>query len=134
MSYVGSMTGGQVERFLPGDVVTCTVAAGQAATGGRLVELVTGDRTVQNAAAGSLKVLGVALFDAAAGEKVSVACVGVWNLRAEAAVAAGDYVAAAGTAGNVGSVSPGAFGGASVGLALAAIGAGSVGPVKLLRG
>lgn len=98
---IGSVRGGVVEKFAPADRITFTVAAGQAATGGKLVELVTGqDRQVRTAQQGSLRVIGVALHDAAAGEKVAVACEGVWLLFADGAVAAGDAVEAS-TAGDV---------------------------------
>lgn len=70
-----------------------------AVTAGRLVEM-TANRTVQHAAAASLKVVGVAMqTGSAVGDKISVATGGVWNLTATGAVAAGDQLiaAAAGT-------------------------------------
>lgn len=93
-----STRGGQVEQFSPADRITCTVAAGQTVRGGRLVEL-TGTRTVQEAGAGSNTVLGVAMYDGAAGEKISVATVGVWYLLAGGVITAGAALiaAAAGT-------------------------------------
>lgn len=66
-----------------------TFTASAAVTKGRLVEI-TGNRTVGPAAAGSLKVAGVALKDAAINELVDVADVGVWPLTAGGAIAAGD--------------------------------------------
>lgn len=98
---IGSVRGGVVEKLAPGDRFTATVAAGQAATGGKLVELVPGqDRQVRTAQAGSTRVIGVALHDAAAGEKVTVATEGVWMLYADGNVTAGAVVAAS-SAGDV---------------------------------
>ncbi len=102
--------GGQVEKFLPGDRLTCTASA--AVTGGRLVEL-TGNRTVGPAAAASEKVVGISLYDAAINEKVTIVSEGVWLIRCEATVVAGDYVQAAGAAANAGSVTPVAASGAA---------------------
>jgi len=91
MSYVGGITGGVVERFLPGDRLTCTVAAGQAVVGGNVVEA-TADYTVQQAGAASVVVLGVALHDAAAGTIVTVATAGVWVIISAGAITAGSRV------------------------------------------
>jgi hypothetical protein len=90
---IPAVTGGQVERKAPGDRITFTVKAGQTVRGGRLVEL-TADWEIQEAAANSLKVAGVALYDGAAGAKVTVASEGVWLLIASGAIAAGDDVKA----------------------------------------
>jgi hypothetical protein len=87
-----------------------TLQASVAVTGGRLVE-VTGNGTVGPAGAASLKVLGVAAFDAATGAKVDV-----WPLAglthkitASGAIAAGDNLAA-GAAGVVSPIAAGTFG------------------------
>jgi hypothetical protein len=87
-----------------------TLQASAAVTGGRLVE-VTGNGTVGPAGAASLKVLGVAAFDAATGAKVDV-----WPLAglthkitASGAIAAGDNLAA-GAAGVVSPIAAGTFG------------------------
>lgn len=90
---IPSIAGGQIEKFAPGDRITCTVAAGQTVRGGRLVEF-TANRTIREAQADSLKVCGVALYNGAAGEKVTVATEGVWLLIAAGAIAAGDLVKA----------------------------------------
>lgn len=97
---VASVRGGQVEKFMPADRFTCTVAAGQTVRGGRLVRL-TANRTVQEAdTVNQPGVIGVALYDRAAGEAVTVATEGVWPLIAAGAITAGDsLVAAAGTLG-----------------------------------
>lgn len=132
---IPSIRGGVVEKYLPGDRYTATVAAGQAATGARLVEGATGDRVCRTAQAGSLVVTGVALHDAAAGEKVTVATEGVWLLRASGAITAGGRVEAAAngevralqTVDAAGSKDPAAC----VGYALAGIANGADGPVKL---
>lgn len=79
-------------KHKPGQAVTYTASA--AVTGGRLVE-VTGNRTVGPAGADSAKVVGVAGFDAAAGETVTVYRGGVQRLTAAAAITAGATVTAA---------------------------------------
>jgi predicted RecA/RadA family phage recombinase len=72
---------------------TGTIKAGGAATGGRLVEYTTpGLKIVDTAAADSSAVAGVAMHDAAAGEPISVAVDGVWNLTADGAITAGQQV------------------------------------------
>lgn len=83
-------------KFKPGESVTFT--ASTAVTGGRLVE-VSGDRTVAHAAADSAAVVGVAGFDAAAGDRVTVftRAGGVHKLTAAGSIAAGDPVSAAAT-------------------------------------
>lgn len=83
--------GDHVERYAPGPI---TEEASAAVTGGRLVEF-TGDRTVGPAAAASNVVAGVALRDAALGQKVAVDHDGTHKLRASAAIAAGQRVIAA---------------------------------------
>lgn len=84
--------------FTPGKDITYTASAD--VKGGQLVEI-TGDRLVGPAAAGSKKVAGVALFDAKAGQSVTVTRGGTQRLvvAAGGSVAAGDLVApaAAGT-------------------------------------
>lgn len=78
--------------FTPGLDVTFTATA--PVTGGRLVEI-TGDRSVAHATADSAKVAGIAAFDAATGELVTVHSGGVQRPIADGAIAAGDRVAAA---------------------------------------
>lgn len=91
-------------KFKPGQAVTLTVGA-TAVVGGRLVE-VSGDSLVIPAGADSAKVAGVAGFDAATGESVTVFTRGggVHRLVASAAIAAGAQVisAAAGKVATVG--------------------------------
>lgn len=79
-------------KFKPGQSVTYKASA--AITGGQLVE-VTGNRTVGPAAADSAKVVGVAGFDAAIGDDVTVFWGGVQRLTALGAIAAGATVTAA---------------------------------------
>lgn len=90
-------------KFKPGQSVTFTASAD--VTGGRLVA-VTGNRTVGPAGADSAAVVGVAGFDAKAGERVTVftRAGGVHRLTASAAIAAGVKVssAAAGTIQTIG--------------------------------
>lgn len=79
-------------KFKPGQAITYTASAD--VTGGQLVE-VTGDRTVGPAAADSAVTVGVAGFDAKAGESVTVYSGGVQTPRASGAIAARDRVGAA---------------------------------------
>ena len=127
-----AVTGGVVERFGAG-APRITYTAGVAVVAGRLVEL-TGDRTIGPAAAGSFKVVGICCQDcdgvAATGNKVAVAAGGVWNVRAGAAIAAGDKLVplANGTVGPSGAA-PDAR--TVIGIALQAIGNGLDGPALL---
>lgn len=79
-------------KFIPGQAIT--LAASAEITGGQLVE-VTGAGTVGPAQADSAKVVGVAGFDAAAGDRVTIYRGGVQRLIASAAITAGTAVAAA---------------------------------------
>ncbi|WP_136036024.1 DUF2190 family protein [Microbacterium sp. K35] len=81
-------------KFKPGQAVTFTASAD--VTGGRLVA-VTGNRTVGPAGADSAAVVGVAGFDAKAGERVTVftRAGGVQQLTASGAIAAGVKVSSA---------------------------------------
>jgi predicted RecA/RadA family phage recombinase len=88
----GLIRGGQVEKYGDGDSTSWTVAAGQAFTGGLLVEAATGDRTGRTAQAGSVLCVGVAMWDGAAGDMVTVAHEGVWFLTVASAVTAGSRV------------------------------------------
>ena len=82
-------------KFIPGQAIT--LAASAAVTAGQLVE-VTGPGTVGPAGADSAKVVGVAGFDVASGDRVTVYRGGVQRLAASGAVTAGAavYAAAAG--------------------------------------
>lgn len=95
LSIPGLIRGGQVEKFDDGQRMTFTVGAGQAATGGLLVESMAGDRVVRTAQlGGSLLVMGVAIHDAAAQAKVTVALEGVWMLISSGVIGAGNRVVA----------------------------------------
>lgn len=85
-----------IPKFKPGQAVTFKASA--AVTGGRLVA-VTGPRTVGPAGADSAAVVGVAGFDAAIGDDVTVftRAGGVHSLVASAAIVAGAKVSAAAT-------------------------------------
>ena len=100
------------------------LSASAAVTGGQLVEI-TGDRSVGPAGAASTKVIGVALFDANAGDVVTVENNGVQLPVASGAIAAGDTVQAAAN----GLVATGTT--APVGIAIAAAADGAVVPVHL---
>lgn len=78
--------------FKPGQAITLKASA--AITGGQLVE-VTGSGTVGPAGAASTKVVGVAGFDAATNDNVTVYSGGVQHVTASGAVTAGDVVIAA---------------------------------------
>ena len=78
--------------FKPGQAITLKASA--AITGGQAVE-VTGAGTVGPAGAASTKVVGVAAFDAAINDNVTIYAGGVQHLTASGAVAAGDVVQAA---------------------------------------
>lgn len=96
-----------VPLFKPGQAFTRPVATSPV-VGGRLVE-VNGVATVGPAGAASLKVCGVAAFDAAVGEQVTIHAGGIQRLTASAAITAGDLVAAA-AAGKIAAIGGGAFG------------------------
>lgn len=83
--------------FNPGAAVTFTAEA--AVTAGQLV-IVTGDREVSPGTAKSAAWVGVAAFDAAIGESVTVLKGGVQKILASGVIAAGDTVVA-GAAGTV---------------------------------
>ena len=102
-------------KFKPGEAVTFTASA--AVTGGRLV-VATGDRTVGPAGADSAAVIGVAAFDAASGESVTVftRAGGIQRLTASAAIAAGAQVISAAN-GKIATVGAGAN---PIGIALVA--------------
>lgn len=101
LSVPGIIRGGQVEKYGEGGRAwTCTVGASQAATGGLLLEAMTGDRVVRTAQATSVVAVGLAIHDAAAGFQVVNAAEGVWMLTPTAAtIGAGNKAicAAAGT-------------------------------------
>ncbi|UTN92924.1 scaffolding protein [Gordonia phage Finkle] len=103
--------------FLPGQAVTHHAKA--AVTGGQLVSI-TGNREVSPAAAKS-RAYGVAAFDAAIGDPVTVHTGGVHKVTASGAIAAGDQVEAAanGAAAKL-------TDGAPIGIALEAAASGSV--------
>jgi len=96
-----------VPLFKPGEAYTSTVATA-AVIGGRLVE-VNGVGTVGPAGAASLKFCGVAAWDAAVGDKVTIHTGGIQRLTASGAIAAGDNVAASAT-GKVAPIGAGTFG------------------------
>ena len=61
---------------------------------GQVVE-VTGDAEVSPTTAASAKVLGVAMFDAKAGDPVAVECEGLFKMKASATITAGSKVTSA---------------------------------------
>ena len=83
--------------YKPGQAIT--LAASATITGGQLVE-VTGSGTVGPAGAASVKVVGVAAFDAASTDNVTIFAGGVQSVLASGAITAGQVVQA-GAAGTV---------------------------------
>jgi predicted RecA/RadA family phage recombinase len=118
-----------VEYHKPGDLITYTVETGQSVTGGQMVAL-TGDREVRPAPADSLVSCGVALYDGAAGDKISVASEGVYPLTASGAITQGQRVKT-GAAGVVVGIAADGDPRLIVGYALEDIADGASGRVKL---
>jgi hypothetical protein len=89
---------GGINEFHPAGSPPLTLTASATITGGQIV-IYTGNRTCGPAGAGATAVAGIAMHNAASGEKVSVATDGVWPATATGAIAAGDTLitAAAGT-------------------------------------
>lgn len=107
--------------YKPGQAFTLKASA--AITGGQLVE-VTGAGTVGPAGAASVKVVGVAAFDAAINDNVTIYAGGVQHGTAAGTIAAGDVV----QAGAAGTVAAGTT--APIGVALT--GAAAAGDVRVL--
>lgn len=124
-----NVKGGVVEYVSPGDNLTMTVGA-TAVLGGQLVKL-SGNRTVIPTAAVTDRPVGVALHDAAIGAQVTVACEGVWPLKAAGAIAAGDTLTPGAVAGTVSTDVTTIDAMSLVGIALEAIADTAVGRVKL---
>ncbi|KQU30336.1 MULTISPECIES: capsid cement protein [unclassified Rhodococcus (in: high G+C Gram-positive bacteria)] len=114
--------------FKPGQEITRTASA--AVTGGQLV-VVSGSDTVALSSTATHAWLGVARFDVASGDKVTVLSGGVHELTASGAVAAGARVVPA-AAGAVADLGAGTDYSQVVGIALAAATGGKV-RVKLAR-
>ena len=95
-----AITASKQHVYGPGSKVTFT--AGAAITAGRLVEI-TGVNTIGNAAATSVKVVGVAMQSCdAVGDLIEVQLLGyVFTLVADQAVTAGDQVVVGAVAGTV---------------------------------
>lgn len=115
--------------YKPGQSLPYTASA--TVTGGQLLE-VTGSGTVGPAGAASTKVVGVAAFDCASGERVTIHAGGVQRAVAAAGgVTAGDVVAA-GAAGTVAPIGGGAFA-TKIGIALTTAAAGAVAEIQMDR-
>ena len=99
--------------FKPGQAITLKASA--AITGGQVVE-VTGAGTVGPAGANSTKVVGVAGFDAAINDYVTVYAGGVQNCTSAGVITAGDLVAAAASGNVATNAAPAA--GVQIGIAL----------------
>lgn len=76
------------------NLVNKKLVAGANITKGQVV-YVSGDMTVSPTTAASKAVIGVAMFDAKAGEPVAVECEGLMKLTASAAITAGSQVESA---------------------------------------
>lgn len=115
--------------YKPGQSLPYTASA--AVTGGQLLEVTTSG-SVGPAGAGSTKVVGVAAFDAATGDRVTIHTGGVQRIvAATGGVAAGDVVAA-GAAGTVAPIGAGVFG-TKIGIALTAAAAGVAAEIQMDR-
>lgn len=115
--------------YKPGQSLPYTASA--TITGGQLVE-VTGSGTVGPAGAASLKVVGVAAFDAVSGDRLTIHTGGVQRvLAATGGVTAGDVVSA-GAAGTVAPIGAGAFG-TKIGIALTTAAAGVAAEIQMDR-
>lgn len=112
----------------PGQALVHTASA--AITGGQLVA-VSGNDTVAPAGATTTAWLGVAAFDAASGDRVTVYTGGVQELAASGAIPAGTLVAAAANGAVIAAGATPAVG-TVVGLAVSAAAAGTV-RIKLAR-
>ncbi|WP_433592310.1 capsid cement protein [Nocardia sp. CA-145437] len=112
----------------PGEAFTRTTSA--AVTAGQVL-IVSGNDTVAPSSAASAAWLGVAAFDAASGDIVTVLSGGVHELAASGAIAAGARVITA-AAGAVADIAAGTDYSQIVGVALAAASGGKV-RVKLAR-
>lgn len=114
--------------YKPGQALTLKASA--AITGGQLVAL-TGSGTVGPAGAASAAWVGVAAFDGATNDNVTIHSGGVQSLTASGAVTAGDQVvsAANGQVATGTPASPGAF----VGVALTTAASGAKVRVKFAR-
>lgn len=99
--------------YKPGQALTLTASA--SVVGGKLVAI-SGANTIATAGAASTAVVGVAGFDAAQNDKVTVYCGGVVELLASGAVTAGSPVIAGASGTVVASATPPA--GQQVGIAL----------------
>lgn len=111
-------------KFKPGREITLTTTA--AVTAGRVVE-VSGNSTVAHASAGSTRVVGVSMFDAAQGDLVAVQSLGVHRLVASGPIAPGAQVAA----GANGTVATSVDGSGRIGIAIAGAADGAVALIKL---
>jgi predicted RecA/RadA family phage recombinase len=115
--------------YKPGASLSYTASA--TITAGQLLE-VTGSGTVGPAGAASLKCVGVAAFDAASGDRVTIHAGGVQKIVAAAGgVTAGDIVAA-GAAGTVAAIGAGAFG-TKIGIALTTAAADAAAEIQMDR-
>lgn len=114
---------------IPGKAFTRQASA--AITGGQLV-IVSGDKTVAPASAASATWLGVAAFDAASGENVTVYSEGVQRIIASGAITAGNTVEGA-AGGKVAAHTNGTNDINVVGLALSTAADGALVEVSLLR-
>lgn len=90
-----------VPVYKPGSTIPSTASV--AVTGGQLVG-VSGSGTVAPTAAAQASWVGVAAFDVAAGDRVTIHAGGVQRLIASGAVTAGDVLIAAAVAGRVAKV------------------------------
>lgn len=120
--------GDYLPLYKPGQSITRQASA--AITGGQLV-VVSGPGTVAPSAAASAAFVGVAAFDAAVGEQVTIHKGGVQRPKAAGAVTAGDIVVAAAAGAVATNAAPAA--GQQVGIALSTAANGELVDVDMAR-
>ena len=112
-----------------------TFTASGAIAAGAYVEVLTGTMVVGQAAAASVKIIGVSKETVATGDLVTVDCLGeIWTVTAKGAVAAGDPIGAVSDgSGAVSTITVAAFGDVRKvrGIALQAISDGQTGKVMV---
>jgi predicted RecA/RadA family phage recombinase len=124
---VPGIAGGIVEYAEPGQHLTMT--AGGTIVGGNIV-IYSANRTVVQGTAASMLVAGVALHNAASGEKVTVATDGVWPVKAANAVSFGQRLIS-GATGQVDPAGAAPDARSVIGYALESIAGAATGRVKL---
>ena len=114
---------------IPGKALV--VPASAAVTGGQLVAQVSGSNTCAATAFATARWLGVAAFDVATGELLTIHCGGTQELTASGDITAGDIVVAAAAGAVATNATPGS--GQQVGIALTTAASGAKVRVQMAR-